>query len=187
MTANRNEASVIDPPPRDPFEFALDLVFGHEKGFVNNPNDSGGATNLGITIGILASYFGRPVMEDEVRGINKDLAKLIYKELFWEPMMLPQVSNAKVASILFDQAVLCGSPQAVMSAQRSLGLKHDGIVGPDTLAALNAAEESVFCFHFLAEQQAHYVDICVKYPNKLEFLKGWIRRTHQLFELIFVP
>jgi hypothetical protein len=54
----------------DTFGRALSLVLRHEGGFVHHPQDPGGTTNLGITIGTLSDWQGRPATVAEVRSLT---------------------------------------------------------------------------------------------------------------------
>ncbi len=65
------------------FERALDLVLSFEGGFVHDPRDPGGATNLGVTQATLARACGRPVSIDEVRALTRAEAGAIYRRLYW--------------------------------------------------------------------------------------------------------
>ena len=49
------------------FALALALVLESEGGYVDDPRDPGGATNLGITRATLARWRGRDVSKAEVR------------------------------------------------------------------------------------------------------------------------
>lgn len=42
------------------FDDAFTYTIGNEGGYSNDPNDSGGPTNFGITIGDLSRFLGRP-------------------------------------------------------------------------------------------------------------------------------
>ena len=48
------------------------LVFGHEGGYSNHPEDPGGPTKFGITAKTLGSYrrLGRDATPEEVRGLT---------------------------------------------------------------------------------------------------------------------
>lgn len=52
------------------FERALKLVLIHERGYNDHPDDSGGATDLGVTIGTLSGVLSRPTTKAEVRVLT---------------------------------------------------------------------------------------------------------------------
>ena len=57
-----------------------------------------------------------------------------------------------------------------------LGLKADGIVGKNTLAALNRQDPQVFFNRLKARRKQFYERIVEKRPSQVRFLKGWLRR-----------
>ena len=65
----------------DIFDIALDFVLEHEGGLVDDPNDPGGLTNMGISI-----RFGREIglIEDDIREMTKEYASQIYEVHFWQ-------------------------------------------------------------------------------------------------------
>jgi hypothetical protein len=64
----------------------LDFVFKYEGGFVNDPRDPGGATNLGITKRALEAFRGHSVSVDDVRALKRPEAELIYIKNYWKPI-----------------------------------------------------------------------------------------------------
>ena len=60
--------------------------------------------------------------------------------------------------------------------EKILGVKMDGIVGPKTLAALNAQDEEVFFAKLKKEREAYLRRICISTPSNTVFLKGWLKR-----------
>ena len=52
----------------------------------------------------------------------------------------------------------------------------DGIVGPKTLAALNAQDQEAFFAKLQKERKAYFQRICIATPSNSVFLKGWLRR-----------
>lgn len=167
------------------FQNAVEKVLKTEGGYVDHPDDKGGATNFGITEQTLAQFRGTPVSHDDVRNLTKDEAIAIYEKFYWKPMGLDQVTKPKIATILFDQAVNRGMAGATRSIQRVLGLKVDGKIGPVSILAINACSETSICLALFEDAQLQYVDIVQKNPLQVVFLEGWIRRTHSLLDVAF--
>ncbi|WP_282129353.1 holin-associated N-acetylmuramidase [Roseobacter litoralis] len=127
-------------------EIAKEIV-RREGGFVNDPDDPGGATNFGVTIhtmrrlGLDLDHDGS-VTEADVRALTVDQAIDIFeKHYFQKPLiaMLPQPMHATV----FDMYVNAGS-NAVKILQRLLrdmghDLVVDGALGPKSIGAAQAA------------------------------------------------
>ena len=55
---------------RGNLDACLDFVFEREGGYVDDPDDPGGATNMGITLATLAAWRGREVSKAEVRALS---------------------------------------------------------------------------------------------------------------------
>lgn len=65
----------------------MDFVFRYEGGYVNDPRDPGGATNLGITKRVLEAYRGRTVSIQEVKDLKRAEAESIYEKNYWKPIL----------------------------------------------------------------------------------------------------
>jgi lysozyme family protein len=66
------------------FDRAFALTLRHEGGWSDHPKDPGGATNLGVTIGTLSAWLGRPATKAEVRALTPDTVKPIYRRNYWD-------------------------------------------------------------------------------------------------------
>ena len=78
---------------KDLFKKALSFVLKWEGGYVNNPNDRGGATNKGITQNTYNSYLqskGRPTKD--VRYITDAEVEDIYYSRYWLPAKCHEMS-----------------------------------------------------------------------------------------------
>lgn len=93
------------------FDAALAFTLRYEGGFVNNPRDPGGATNLGITQRTLSAWRRRPVSVAEVRALTRDEAAAIYKALYWDHIHGDALPGG-VDLMLFDIAVNMGVGRA---------------------------------------------------------------------------
>jgi len=173
-----------------PFVFALNHVLGAEGGFVNNPSDRGGATNMGITLRTLATFRKSQVTVEDVKALTRDEVERIYESLYWRPAGLSGVANIKTAALIFDQVVNRGPVAALKTVQEVLDQKFDaslildGKLGAKTLEALNSADQWKFCLQFVIATQAFYVDLVKKDPTQMVFLNGWFRRTWRLLEIL---
>src|SRR5262245_15160238 len=66
------------------FEACLKFVLQFEGGFVNNPADPGGPTNLGVTQTTLSAFLGRHATVDEVKALTPEKVAPIYRFRFWD-------------------------------------------------------------------------------------------------------
>jgi lysozyme family protein len=119
------------------FAAALKLVLKSEGGYVDNPADPGGATNMGITRATLAAWRGVPVNrlpKSEVKALTVAEAGTIYRARYWTPIYADDLP-AGLDYAVFDYAVNSGPDRAAKDLQRVLGVTVDGRIGPETVAA----------------------------------------------------
>ena len=123
----------------DKFEKCLKFTLQFEGGFVNNPKDPGGPTNLGVTQATLSNFIGRQATIAEVKALTAATVAPIYKLKFWDHVggdNLPEGIDLAV----FDFGVHSGPSRGVMGLQRALNLADDGKPGPVTFAAAGKAD-----------------------------------------------
>lgn len=117
------------------FERALPLFLKHEGGFVNHPDDPGGATNKGVTIGTYRRYINRNGTVADLRRITDAQVAKVYKRQYWDRVKgdnLPSGVDYAVA----DFAINSGPSRAAKYLQGVVGVAQDGKIGPQTLAAV---------------------------------------------------
>jgi lysozyme family protein len=165
------------------FEEAINKTLSHEGGFVNDPKDSGGATNFGITQATLTAWRKKPVTVADVKNMTRAEAVRIYKHEYWFKNSLDQVVSHVVAEEIFDSAVNTGRTaiRFVQDLCNEQGYKlvRDGIMGAKTVNALNTliqklGEVSVHD-RLNALQEKFYYDLVKRRPKDQRFLKGWLR------------
>ncbi|SFF90273.1 glycosyl hydrolase 108 family protein, partial [Methylobacterium sp. yr596] len=100
------------------FERAMTLVLAHEGGWSNDPADPGGATNLGVTIGTLSLWLGRPATKAEVKALTVASVSPLYRRRFWDAVQ-GDALPAGLDYALFDFAVNSGPKRAVIGLQRA--------------------------------------------------------------------
>ena len=120
-------------------ETALRHTLKVEGAFVDHPADPGGATKFGITQRTLSAWLERPATTDDVRNLEWETAKAIYRQNYWEPIRAEELPPA-LAILTFDVAVNSGIKAAITNLQRALNhggasLISDGIIGNKTINA----------------------------------------------------
>lgn len=126
---------------RDNLDDSLELMFGHEGGYVNAKTDAGGPTKYGITHRTLAAYLGlASVPASRVKSMTIEEAEAIYRKNYW-----PQSGGDLLPSGLdyaaFDFGVNSGPPRAVKTLQQVLGFTGrdvDGWIGAETMKRVEA-------------------------------------------------
>jgi lysozyme family protein len=169
------------------FEDALAYTFKNEGGFNNIPEDHGGATKYGITIGDLARWRRQPVSVADVKALTVDEAKQIYKAWYWDVNDLDQIDKTEAIAI-FDIGVVCGVTTSAKLAQATccqIGevIAVDGHVGQRTIAALNKVHLSDFIHTFAGRVETRFRTIVANNPSQAKFLRGWVNRARRLLTL----
>ena len=151
-----------------------------EGGYVDHPNDPGGATNFGISTRFLRSIGD----QRNVRSLTREDAIDLYKRYFWDKVWGDQIADQDLALCLFDAAVNQGPGAAVKFLQEALnryeegaGLPVDGVMGPETVAAANAVapDESTgdeLEFRYILWRLQHYASLANNKPQFRTFIRG---------------
>lgn len=129
------------------FERAWAKLGPIEGGYVDDPSDSGGATNWGVTERVAREhgYTGH------MRDLPQATARAIAKRAYWDPLQLDVIDMLfpALAWELFDTGYNAGVARAARMLQRALNALNnrqthyadvsvDGGVGSGTLTALRA-------------------------------------------------
>lgn len=97
-----------------------------------------------------------------------------YKAM-WDRNLFGQINNQQVASLLYDYYVNSGS-YAIKAVQRLVGTTADGAMGPKTIAAINAANQSQL-HDALKKQRGEHYEALIRADSSQEiFRKGWFAR-----------
>ena len=157
------------------------IVVKWEGGYVNDPLDKGGATNMGITLDTW-KHVGYDKNNDKV--INAIDIKLLDKRDFkavlrkyWDKWRADEIKNQSIADILVDWYWGSGK-WGIIIPQRLMGLTQDGIVGPKTIAAINKADQKKLFETIFAARIKFLNDIVKNNPSQKRFIKGWLNRLN---------
>lgn len=180
-------------------EIAAEIV-AREGGYVNDPDDPGGATNHGVTIGTLRRL-GVDVDGDgdadteDLRALTPEQAARIFVAHYHDGPGIGALPDVLRASV-FDMQVNAGA-QAVMILQRLLGqmgypLEVDGQIGPRTAAAAAdaAAVDAVELVNaYGIARRNYYLGLADRRPSLRKFARtraggkgGWIRRAEEFID-----
>ena len=153
------------------FQACLPIILQSEGGFVNNPDDPGGATNLGITISTLSDWLGRPATVADVQALTPATVAPIYQANYWDKTSCDSW-DAGVDLMVFDEAVNQGPGRAITTLQTALGVTADGAIGPATQAAAQLEDAATTIAKISAIRLAFYQGL----PTYPEFGTGWLNR-----------
>lgn len=158
------------------------IVAKWEGGYVNDPLDKGGATNMGITINTwrLVGYDkdgDGDIDNEDIRLLNKNDFKAVLRK-YWNKWQADYIINQSIANILVDWYWASGK-WGVVIPQRILGVDDDGVVGTKTLDALNDAilNDAQGLFDKIYQAREKFLrNIVDNNPSQIRFLKGWLNR-----------
>ena len=138
----------------------------------NDPTDKGGRTQFGISEKANPqAWLDGKVTEKEAREIYLQMYVIFPK---WH--LIPS-SHVIVQKLLIDWSVISGPQLATQKLQEVLGVKVDGVFGPESLAALVATDAKELNNKLVAERIRMVGRIVGKNPAQGKFLLGWLNRA----------
>lgn len=168
----------------------FDAIVGREGGFVDNPDDRGGATRWGVTERVARAhgYTGN------MRDLPRETALAIYEADYWAGPRFDQIHavSPAIAEELCDTGVNMGPAVPAAMLQRWLtafnqkgalypDLMADGQIGPRTVAALQqfikargAAGERVLLKALNCSQAVRYLELAEGREANETFIYGWV-------------
>ena len=103
----------------------------------------------------------------------------VLKPHYWDRWRADEIRSQSVANILVDW-VWGSGVNGIKIPQRVLGVTQDGIVGPKTLAAVNAQDPRAFFDRIKVEREAFLRRIVERNPSQNRFIRGWLNRLNDL-------
>jgi len=160
---------------KENFLSSLSHVLKSEGGFVNNPKDPGGMTNLGCTKAVWEEYVGHPVSEADMRALTPELVYPLYKRKYWDKVAGDDLPSGLDYAV-FDAAINSGAGRAAKWLQEVLGVTADGSIGKGTLAAVASMETQ----DLIAKYNDKRLQFLESLPTFSTFGKGWSRRVSEV-------
>jgi lysozyme family protein len=159
------------------FAAAIEVVLAHEGGWQHEPTDPGGETNFGISQVIIdrmgwdADDLGIPDDQWKVPGfmklLTREKAKELYRLAFWTPGGFEQLTDATVATKIFDFMVNTPEGVAVRLAQLAARVPLvDGRLGPVSSAAINSMAPAAFLNAYRDRMVDYYRAVAAKHPER---------------------
>lgn len=164
----RNGADLLLPPEQQ-FEIA------RISGWSHDPDDPGGPTMIDVTLATYSAYRKQHGIAhtgtEHLRAISFEEWSEILKTMFWDKWKGDEIDSQGIANLLADWVWGSGE-KTIRNAQRVIGVKADGIVGPKTLTAINSADPAILFAH-LRDARESYFRNC---RGAWKYLRGWLRR-----------
>jgi lysozyme family protein len=152
----------------DIFNKCIDVVLKNEGGYVNNPLDPGGETNMGIC--------KRNYPNLNIKNLTRNQAIEIYFRDYWQPMNLHNIEDETAILEIFDMGVNAGLRTAIKLAQKLVGAFADGEIGPETEGMINDFPAD-FVELYKCNRKMYYLSLVRRKPHLTIFLKGWLNRV----------
>lgn len=145
------------------FEACMAEVFKHEGGYVNDPHDPGGETNLGIS--------KRSYPKEDIRNMTRARAAQIYRRDFWDKLRCDELPDG-LDLVAFDAAVNSGPSRGAKWLQQALGVAADGKVGMATIGAAKNTYAPAAVMRAIGFRRAFLKTL----PTWERYKNGWNKR-----------
>ena len=137
------------------------FILKWEGGFIDDPDDLGGATNMGVTIGTYETYcrkkgYPKPTIE-RLKNLTKEEWTEILKTMYWDRWKADEIKSQSIADILVDWIWASGV--------------HGIKIPQDLLGVIDQIKIARFDF---------IEDICRKRPANNKFRRGWMNRINDI-------
>lgn len=144
----------------------------NEGGYSNDSADKGGRTNYGI------SEKANPTAWADGK-VTEDEARAIYEAKYVKAPGFDKIQDSKLRAQLVDFGVNSGPHLAIQKLQEIVGVPQDGVLGPETLAAIAKLHADDINNCLVASRVRMIGRIVSKDPSQLKFINGWLDRAVQ--------
>lgn len=170
---NGGLGSLTSTNPISPaFGASASFVIDRLEGGGVTVNDTGGKTRWGIS--------KRSHPNVDIDALTRNQALDIYHSSYWSPLRCDALSRG-IDLIVFDCGVNMGVKTSAMLLQRVLRVHEDGVVGPETIAAVKSYRPQSELRALLNELRLRtYEDLARSKPVYRPYVHGWRCRILRL-------
>lgn len=162
------------------YQKALRQILKYEGGYVNDPDDPGGATNMGITQKVYDAYRkSKGLANAPVKGISKEEVSAIYEERYWKASRAAYL-KWPLSLAVFDTAVNFGVGRSNQFVAQALGLEGTTKWNPKASELIHTADPKAVALKIVELRIAFRHARVAKAPSQKKFLKGWLNRDNDL-------
>lgn len=167
------------------FNLFIGELLKTEGGYVNDQSDSGGETNYGITAAVARENGYKGSMKD----MPVDVAKKIYKTIYWDSLKLDQFKSQSLAEVLCDIGVNAGTGKAKEIMQKMINymttdnIAVDKAIGNETMGRIaqidtpNEIEEAILLAGAMFAR--HHLECMDRAEKNEKYGLGWLRRDRK--------
>ena len=153
-----------------------------KRGFTNDPNDTGGATMIGVTISTYRSYCRYKGWKTPTIQVLKNMPYKVWRDIvytmYWNKWKADTIADQTVANMVVDWVWHSGT-STIKKVQTILGVTADGIVGPKTITALNNNKDIKNKLY--QSRKAYFESIVKRNPSQKKWLNGWMNRLNSVY------
>ena len=161
---------------KENFNQSLAYILQSEGLWSDRPTDPGGATMKGITFEVFRRFKRNPYLtKQDLLHISDQDVHDIYKQLYWDKVHGDELPIG-IDYAIFDCAVNSGCATASKLLQEAVGVTADGVIGNQTLQAVQKANIRSLLENYYAERTAYYQSL----PTFGEYGNGWINRVNDV-------
>lgn len=167
----------VEDDPQKMFEKA------RKRGYANDPCDRGGATMCGVTLATYTAYrrkhgYATTTVAD-LKKISFEEWCQILKTMYWDRCRGDEIKTQMLAVAITDWVWGSGLT-GIKRVQKLLGIACDGIVGTQTLQAINNANQQELFNRIQNERNRFHAAIARPGSRNAKFLRGWNRRVSMI-------
>lgn len=145
------------------YDFCITELLKSEGGYTNDPQDTGGPTNFGITINDYRMYINKKGTAEDVKNMTVAQAKAIYKKRYWDAVDGDNLPSG-VDYTVFDYGVHSG----VARAKR-------------ILAQFRSETDNEVLINKINDERLHFLmALCASKPGYDKYRKGFTNRVSRV-------
>ncbi len=138
-----------------------------EGGYVNHPLDNGHDKDGDGDIDA-----------EDIKKLSESDARYIAKKIFWDYFLADLILNQSMAEFIVDWGYNSGRKTVAKIVQRLVKVTIDGIVGPQTVTAINCADQEMLFNTLKIERKVFLNNIIKRKPDQIVFYDGWMNRVN---------